>query len=455
MAILRAAATASFTLDNTGAPVLITGLTLTPAADDYIAFATIEVEHFSTGGGDLNSFSIFVGGTVVTASVRGIQEEASLNTSHVTIALSAEVSPTGAQDVEIRHTTEAGGDDLVALKRELTLFPIPAAGTSSEDSDAADDTLATATWTTLDSMTRTPVADDYLLIFTTDAEGPADVDLGFRVSVGGTHLQHTHRQFANNGSLPNSTRPVMIACMVSPNGSQVVEIEWSRVDGAGTITCHQRAMNLIPVATADIVEATGTADDSRTTGDDEILIDDMTITDPGADDWLVCFSAYDSVGTVGTHATTYMIHEGGAIVTDSDRRNDHDESEDSTNLPVLAGGRVTIAGATDDLEMFWDILPASIPTWTVHERTLVAIREASAVVFDAEVRVRLAVRAALASDKDVDGVAVVRMALRSLTALAVPPVKGDYVCRRNNAVTTAAKTAEYAPAAGGATHLSK
>ena len=438
MAILRAAATASFTLDNTGAPVLITGLTLTPANDTYIAFATIELDHFATGGGDLNSFSIFVGGVEVTASVRGVQEEASLNTSIVTIALSAEVSPTGAQDVEIRHTTEAGGDDLVALKRELTLFPIPAAGTSYEDSDAADDTLATATWTTLDSMTRTPVADDYLLIFTTDAEGPADVDLGFRVSVGGTHLQHTHRQFANNGSLPNTTRPVMIACMVSPNGSQVVEIEWSRVDGAGTITCHQRAMNLIPVATADIVQATGTADDSRTTGDDEILIDDMTIVDPGADDWLVCFSAYDSVGTVGTHPTTYMIHEGGAIVADSDRRNDHDESEDSTNLPVIAGGRVTIAGATDDLEMFWDILPPSIPTWTIHERTLVAIREATAVVFDAEIRARLAMRSAVESQKVVGVASAVRMALRALAQKAAPaPAPGDYLCRRNNAVTTA------------------
>ncbi len=374
MAILRAAATASFTLDAL-TPTLIDGLTLTPAADDYQLLATIEVDSFTTGGGDLQEFSVFVGGVLVNSSIRQIQEEASLNIGIMTIALNAKVSPNGSQAVEIRFETVLASDASTAELRELTLFPMPAAGTNSEDTDGADDTLATATFTTLANMTRTPPADDYLLIFTTDAEGPADVNLAFRVSVGGTELQHTHRQFANENSLPDTTRPLMIACLVSPNGSEVVEIEWSRVDGAGTITCHARTMSLVPVDLDDIVQATGTADDARTASG-EILIDDMTITDPGADDWLVVFSAYDLGGTVGTNPITVMIHEGGAKVTDSDRRNDHDDSEDDTHLPMLAGGRVTIAGATDDLEMFWTLLPGGGPTFTIKERTLVAIREA-------------------------------------------------------------------------------
>ena len=378
MAILRAAATASFTLDNIGTPALIDGLTLTPAADDYQLFATIEVDSFATGGGDLQEFSVFVGGTLVNSSIRQIQEEASLNIGIMTIALNAKVSPNGSQDVEIRFETEFASEASTAERRELTLFPMPAAGTNSEDTDGADDTLATATWTTLANMTRTPPADDYLLLFTADAEGPADVDLGFRVSVGGTHLQHTHRQFANENSLPNTTRPLMIAAFVSPNGSEVVEIEWSRVDGAGTITCHARTMSLVPVDLDDIVQATGTADDARTASG-EILIDDMTIIDPGANDWLVVYSSYILGGTVGTNPLTVMIHEGGAKVTDSDRRNDHDDSEDDTHLPVLAGGRVTIGGATDDLEMFWTLLPGGGATFTMKERTLVAIREADGV----------------------------------------------------------------------------
>ncbi len=375
MAILRAAATANFTLDNTGTPTLITGLTLTPASGDYLLFASCEVDPVDPGGGgDLNEFSVFVGGTQIAASIRQIQEEGSLNTGTITIALNATVSPNGSQAVEIRHVTSLSTDPSTAQRRELTLFPMPVAGTNSEDSATATDTLATATFTTLDSMSRTPPADDYYLLFSTDAEGPADVDMAFRVSVGGTHLQHTHRQFANENSLPNTTRPMMIACKVSPNGSQVVEIEWSRVDGTGTITAHARTMNLVPVDAADIVEATGTADDARTASG-EILIDDMTIVDPGADDWLVNYSSYDLGGTVGNNPITVMIHEGGTKVTDSDRRNDHDDSEDDTHLPILAGGRVTIGGATDDLEMFWTLLPGGGPTFTMKERTLVAMRE--------------------------------------------------------------------------------
>ena len=74
MAILRAAATARFTLDNTGTPALIDGLTLTPASDDYILFATCEFDNVNLGGGDLNEFSVWVGGVEIDFSVRQIQE---------------------------------------------------------------------------------------------------------------------------------------------------------------------------------------------------------------------------------------------------------------------------------------------------------------------------------------------------------------------------------------------
>ena len=41
MAILRAAATATFTLDNTDPPALIDGLTPTPVPDHYLLICSI------------------------------------------------------------------------------------------------------------------------------------------------------------------------------------------------------------------------------------------------------------------------------------------------------------------------------------------------------------------------------------------------------------------------------
>ncbi|KKL13046.1 hypothetical protein LCGC14_2529690, partial [marine sediment metagenome] len=325
MTILRAAATASFILDATS-DTLITGLTLTPAVDDYFLFATVETQSASSSGNDSNIFSVYVGGSIVSHTERNVKEESSLDNDRVTVALNARVSPNGSQAVEIRHRASTSANPHTAFRREMTLFPEPIAGVHSEDSDTVNDTLATATWTTLASMSRTPPADDYYLLFSADAQGPSDVNLGFRVEVGGAALAHTHRQFANENSLPNTTRPLMIACKVSPNGSQVVEIVWSRVSGTGTITCHKRAMQLIAADSLDIIEASDTVDDTRTaTG--EVLLDGMTITDPGANDWMMAYSSSNDVGTISNLIqTTYSMRSGGTKVTDSDRRNDHEGS---------------------------------------------------------------------------------------------------------------------------------
>ena len=374
MAILRAAATSAFTLDNTGTPVLITGLTLTPASDTYYLFATVETEN-TAGGSESNLFSVYVDGSPVTHTERNVQEESSVYYDRVTVALNAKITPTGSQDVEIRHTASASASPQTAYRREMTLFPEPAAGTSYEDTDEADDTHTTTSWITVDSMSRTPVADDYLLLFTTDVETTADDNVAFRVEVGGSPVAHTVRQMSNENSLPNTPRPLMLAAQVSPNGSQIVEVAWQNVGGTGTVTCHKRSMQLIALASSDIVQATGTADDTRTsTG--EVLIDDMTITDPGDNDWMVMYSSWNDIPSIGDLIqTTYHIRSGGTKVTDSDRRNDHEGSTDAQPLPVLAGGRVTVAGATDDLQMYWN--NSTTDLWTQKQRTLVAIREVS------------------------------------------------------------------------------
>jgi hypothetical protein len=416
VAILRAAATASFTLDNTGTPVLITGLTLTPASGEYLLFATVETENASSGGSESNDFSVYVGGSIIAHTERNIQEETSLDADRITVQLHAEVNPNGSQAVEIRHTASSSLSPQTAFRREMTLFPAPAAGTTYEQTGTSNQTRTSSTYATLNNMAVTPAADDYLLVFGCQYETTADDDVGFRVSVGGTPIAHTVREAANENSLANTPRSIGLACQVSPNGSQEVAIEWRNVPGSGTVDVDERSMQLVPVDSADIVQATGTADDSRsTTG--EILIDDMTIADPGDDDWLVIFTSFDSVGSIGNLIqTTYSIREGGTKVTDSDRRNDHEGSSDLTAHPVVAGGRVTIGGATDDLQAYWDVDSSS--TWTLHERTLVAIREASAQVFNAAIAGSMGMRPVAEGAKTYTGIGHYRLPSRSLTAAA-------------------------------------
>lgn len=416
MAILRAAATASFTLDNTGTPVLITGLTLTPAAGDYLLFATVETENASSGGGDSNDFSVWIDGTIVAHTERNHQEESSYDADRTTVVLNATISPAGSVDVEIRHAAASSSNPQTAFRRELTLFPIPAAGTDYQQIGTSNQDSTSTSWVTLNNMSVTPVANDYLLVFGCEYETSGDDPVAFRVEVAGTPIAHTVRQMVNDGSAANAPRSMLIACEVNPNGSQVVEIAWQNVSGSGTVSVNERSMQLIPVDSADIVEASGTANDSRsTTG--EILIDDMTIADPGDNDWLVLFSSWDTIGTIGNLIqTTYMIYEGGAKVTDSDRRNDHEGSMDGKELPVAAGGRVTIGGATDDLQAYWDVDASD--TWTLHERTLVAIREASAQVFNAAIAGSMALRAFDGAGKTYTGVGHVRLPSRSRSGSA-------------------------------------
>ncbi len=373
MSILRAAATASDTLDQTS-DTLINSLTLTPASDDYLLFATVEVLTAGSAGTEDTTFSVYVDGTQIAHTERIYGEDTSIDSANWVYALNCKVSPDGSQAVEIRYRTSSASSPLVASNRELNLFPMPAAGTNYEKSAPGDATIASATYATLGSMTETPAVDDYLLVFTTSCRGPNGSAIGFKVVVGGTDIAHTQRITEQESSAWDSDNPVLIACKVSPNGSQTVDIEWARTQGSGTVTCGPRTMNLIPLDAGDIFEEFGTADDADSTTTDK-QVDDLLITDPGAADYLCIFSGYQSYGSIGAGdgETTFSLRTAGTKVTDSERINEVENSLDNTFLCCAAGGRVTVAGATDDLQVYWQ--GQSTATRTIHERSFVAIRE--------------------------------------------------------------------------------
>ena len=373
MAIERAFASANDTLDSTS-DTLINSMTLTPASGQYLLVFSCNFLTASASGTDFNTFSVYVGGTQIPHTEREYHEDTSVDNCFLPMAIACEVNPNGSQAVEIRHRASGTASPIVAQRRELLLLPVTDA--ILEDSSTANDTLATATWTTVDGMTRTPPAGDYLLVFTTSGDGPSGTQLGFRASVGGTPIAASEVRNEQESSAAADEMPIMVIASISPNGSQVVEIEWSRVVGSGTITIHEHTMVLIPTAAADIFEVTGTANDSDGTTTDK-LIDGMTITDPGAGDYLVLFAATDFFGSVANNKgeVTYSVRVGGSKVADSVRMHEHEGSIDNADLTVMVGARVTLV-AGDDIQMYWQ--GSSTTSRTIYDRTLIAIREAVA-----------------------------------------------------------------------------
>ncbi len=339
MSIERALATGSLAL-NALVYTLIDGMTLTPgkAPGGYLAFFSMD-QTFSdpaSGSASLRT-QIFENGVGLGHSIRRLDAENSIDAAQIPTLGSAFVDPEDGEVVEVRYFVNEA-DEFEGFNRELTLFP---AKDILQDTAIGDDTIASSTFALLGSMSRTPPAGTYLLLFTVSADGPGDVPIGFRVSIAGTPVPHTLRQKEDEGSAPDTSYSVMIAASITVNGSELVEIEWNRV-GTGTVTAHERNMIFVPTKSTNIFQATGTADDTATSLGD-VLIDDMTIPDPGPFDYLALFSAYDLYGTPSLDAKTrYSIFVDGASPVGLDRTHEHEDSIDNAFMSVYSGGRITV-----------------------------------------------------------------------------------------------------------------
>lgn len=374
MAILKAAATANDTLDSLSDTV-IDGLILpTPSPGDYLLWTTIQVLTPGTStSATFLFFNVYVGGVLVPHTERRFEQDGSLTDAAFTYVIGAIVSPNGSQDVEIRHRVSATDTPLVAQNRELTLFPSLNAA-PIEVTATGDATTSSSMFAALLTAT-TPANGTYLCTFGTSGQGPSSNEAEYRVVVGGVVVAHSLRtQGPSNASVADRDEcQGGLAVVVTPDGTEDVVIEWRRSSAPGTRTVHERTLTLTPTEPVDVKEASSVADDSDSTTSD-VLIDGMTITDPGQEEYLVLFTGSDFYGTIGTGnaQTNYSIREGGVKVPDSDRRADHEESVDDVNMSVQAGGKVTIPNMTSDLEMFWQ--NTTTVTRTIHERTFVAIR---------------------------------------------------------------------------------
>lgn len=119
---------------------------------------------------------------------------------------------------------------------------------TTEVSDTANATTTSSTDALLTTMTISPVAGNYLLMFTTSiTSSAAGAAISCSVYVGGTQQAKTLMKIApfDGGTLSATTArgSMAITSTVSVTSGQTVEIHWST--SAGTATCGPRIMNLL------------------------------------------------------------------------------------------------------------------------------------------------------------------------------------------------------------------
>jgi hypothetical protein len=243
----------------------------------------------------------------------------------------------------------------------------------SEALASADDLLDQSTDTQLDSMTLTPGAGEYLLIFSASMLGPASAggeQVTMSVYVNGTRLGHTERELTWDSSEDNKDHICFIACEVNPGASQVVEIKYKKT-GSGAINCKNRGLVLLPAT--GLQEASATADDT-TTGTTYEQLDSMNLT-PGAGDYLGIFSTSLQGGN-NDGPFDFVFAENGTAHADSLRSFKSEQSVGGTDQCLVTTAILSVtAGQVVDIDWRKN---ATNDTVTCHDRTMVLLPVVSA-----------------------------------------------------------------------------
>ncbi len=374
MTISSVNANTTDTLDQTSA-TQVDSMTLTPGAGDYFCVFTCEMTNAAETNSHTLDFvitvnSVDVDGTGVRYSEDGVNENV-----WVTASTSGIITVGASEVVEINYLAGSATTPMVCHTREMVLFPIPTAGTDYQALDTVTDNHVSNTYTTIDNMTITnPDADDYLCVYTHTCNGTASEGNSIRIAIEGTPVEHSERVYEFEASIGGRVRTGMTAVKISPNGSEDVTVEHAVIGTPGAINSFARSLSLIPLDSGDLFESFGTATDTDVTTDAK-QIDDMLITSPGADDYLVLFSSHDRWGGISsTVFHTVQFYEGAVAVTDTDRKQGRDQGVDNAEAYIMDAALVTVTG-TDNLQMFWD--GETTVSRDMEVRALVAIREAA------------------------------------------------------------------------------
>jgi len=382
VAISEVSQTADDTTSSNTYVDFATDMTVTPGAGDFLVIFSTSIS-MAASGDQHSVIALAKAGTVIAHTEREMFHEGSIDhTTHPYFHVThAHVSLSAGQAINVKwHTT--GGLEITARERTLVVFPI----TASEPTPVeitTDDTTSSASYVDIASTTITPGAGKYLAVFTSSWETPSSLsnELGsLAIHVNGTIVQHTERHLTMDSSIGSTSFPVLIAAIVDPGAGEPVAVKWKVVGGV-TMTMHERTLTLYEVLAADSDEISQTGDDTTSSTTDVSFATAMKLT-PGADDWLAIFSTSANESSTADALIVFTNYEDGSVLSHTIRETTGEDSLANADLPHGTASKIVLAGASEELETKWrmDDLGGAPTGLTSHERTLVAVREAAAVV---------------------------------------------------------------------------
>jgi hypothetical protein len=183
------------------------GMSITPGAGDYLVWFSGSIE--SSSSADRNRFVILaLAGTPIAHTERRIHDEDSIPGTPYPTATHAYISGvTAGQAIAVYWKTE-GGDQTTMHERTLTVTKVDSADVTQVTA-TADTTLSTIdTYSSLDSMSITPGAGDYMVWFSGSMENSAVGRQDIAIFVNSGEEPHTERQMYTESSILNTSMPV-------------------------------------------------------------------------------------------------------------------------------------------------------------------------------------------------------------------------------------------------------
>ena len=354
----------SETLDDTtgsASDVLLSGMTITPGAGDYLVWFSGSLEDSSASS--TQYVSLYVNGAQLPHTERQVVTEGSIPATSFPVATHALVTGVLAgQAIDVRWRTTA--PTATMHERTLVVTPINPAN-STEVSGTPDDTTGSASDVLVSGMSITPGAGDYHVWFSSSVEGStAPSTQNVSLYVNGVQIPHTERQIFTETSIPDTSFPVALHARVTGVlAGQAIDVRWRTT--LPTATMHERTLLVSQINPADTTEVSATVDDT-TTSISDVLAGGMTIT-PGAGDYLVWFSG-SVEGSSGDSRQHVSLYVNGAQFPHTDRQIWTGGSIPDTSFPVATHAYVPGVLAGQAIDVRWR---TTAGTATMHERTLV------------------------------------------------------------------------------------
>jgi len=156
--------------------------------------------------------------------------------------------PASPENGDVWYNSNAGKFKAKENGSVVDVIQAPVVPVSANQASATSSaTTASTSYVALDSMSLTPGAGNYVLMFGTSAENNNNnASIFFAVYVDGSVIQHTERETRRGGSSANNMDVISLqAYLPSVGAGQVVEVKWKT--SAGTATARERTLVLMKI----------------------------------------------------------------------------------------------------------------------------------------------------------------------------------------------------------------